>query len=346
MQRIGPYDLELVCDRLRRFAAEYQAGGATARYVLANGALVNERVVHADAGLMMRTLSQHRRLHVVDLPFTAERVLIKNNIAIIGLGERGELVARVQMRREKRGSPIRREVRARRIFSAMLTRSSVPGHGFGIPAVVQIDPAMNWLIEERATGVMPGPSEVEVFLRRYAANFYGPTLRFAPLRPLDGPEALFAEVRRLVPDIPMQFLRGPVAFSLCHGDLNITNLLYARPGYFSLVDLERARLMPVAIDVAKPLVQFPGLAYAVLAVLEQLPAEQSGERPLSPPLQLLLGVAHHSIRHQASFDVHMADQVRLFRRSREEALAMHRRISDSIQRIAEEMLRRCKDAAA
>jgi hypothetical protein len=77
MQRIGPYDLEFVCDRLRRFAAEYRAGGASARYVLTNGALVNERLVHGDAGLVMRTLIPPRREQVVELPVSAERGQVK-----------------------------------------------------------------------------------------------------------------------------------------------------------------------------------------------------------------------------------------------------------------------------
>src|SRR5690606_8047785 len=135
----------------------------------------------------MRTLGRQRGLHVVELPLSAERVLVKNNIRIIGLGRRGELVVRIQVRRGRRFS-LGREVRMRRVLSALLQQAPGIARHLAIPRMVRVGPAMSWLVEERAPGgIMVGPAAMDAFLRVHAPAFYGLTARSRPLRPLDEP---------------------------------------------------------------------------------------------------------------------------------------------------------------
>jgi hypothetical protein len=338
MQRIGPYDLEFVCDRLRRFAAEYRAGGASARYVLTNGALVNERLVHGDAGLVMRTLSRQRRLHVVELPFSAERVLVKSNIRIIGLGRRAELVAKIQLRHSL-GTSLRREVRTNLILSRLVESHPELGRrrGFAIPRVVRSSAQQRWLIEERAPGVMATEADVAAFLARYGRPFYGLTARPRAWRPVDEREQLVAEAARLVPGAAVDPGEQPVVVALCHGDLTRTNLLRGAGGIW-LVDFEVTRVMPLAFDLANTAGHFPALAGLALAILRQVTAAKgvaSAER------QFLLGLARASLIHAAGLDAHVAGQTTLLGRSRDHALRMH----ESKTQVIAEMARAVASAA-
>jgi hypothetical protein len=331
MLLIGPYDLEFVCDRLRRFAAEYRAGGAAARYVLANGALVNERLVHADASLMMRTLSQHRRLHSVELPFTAERVLVKSNIRIIGLGRRAELVAKLQLRHSP-GMSLRREVRTNLILSRLVESHPELGRrrGFAIPRIVRSHAAGRWMIEERAHGTMANDADVAAFLARYGRPFYALTARPRSWRSVDDRERLLAEAERLVPGVRIE--PGERAlFALCHGDLTTTNLLRDRGGAIWLVDFEVTRVMPLAFDLANTAGNFPELAGLALAILRQIAEAQ---RVTSADQQFLLGLARAALLHADDFAQHVAGQVNLLGKTRDHAVRLHERKAMAIAGLA------------
>jgi hypothetical protein len=332
MLRIGPYDLEFVCDRLRRFAAEYRAGGPAARYVLANGALVNERLVHADAGLMMRTLSQHRRLHTVELPFTAERVLVKSNIRIIGLGRRAELVAKLQLRHSP-GTSLRREVRTNLILSRLVENHPELGRqrGFAIPRIVRSHAAGRWMIEERAPGAMATDAGVAAFLARYGRPFYALTARPRSWRPVDGRERLVAEAERLVPGVRMESGDHPAIFALCHGDLTTTNLMRDDGGAIWLVDFEVTRVMPLAFDLANTAANFPELAGLALAILRQIAEVQ---RVGSADQQFLLGLARAALLHADGFAQHVAGQVNLLGKTRDHAVRLHERKAMAIAGLA------------
>ena len=174
--KLGAFDLDYVSGRLRAFAAEYSAGGPARRYVLADDELVPEGAVLANAALVMRLLQRHRRLIVVELPFTATKIIVQNNIRVLGLGPEGDRTARIQARAN--GS-VRREVRSRRTIAAVRQRTQPsPGPEAQIPAILQVGP--NWLVEEQVEGRHVGEPEMRRFAATCLPAFYRHTARQRP----------------------------------------------------------------------------------------------------------------------------------------------------------------------
>jgi hypothetical protein len=320
LPKVGAFDIDFVAARLRRFAAEYGAGGPPARYVLAGDSLLNERRVRADAGLMMSIMNRHGRLVTIDLPFSAIAILTNTNIRILGLGRKADASARIQLHRQ-RGSSLARETRGRRIFAGLL--GCDPGfgrsRGFGIPTVLAS--GRNWLVDEQINGGHSASGDVSRFLEAYAPMLYACTVRMRPFRSSDSLPALIEEARRDLPVLKASAFDHSWPVALCHGDLARKNLLRTPDACLWLIDWESTKVMPVAFDLARLCAAVPETTDLALELLRRVSA---GRVSVAPELQLVLGLARESKRQSAHFAAWVAGHMRSFGKSRDEAEQIYR----------------------
>ncbi|MCR4283427.1 MAG: phosphotransferase, partial [Bauldia sp.] len=115
--------------------------------------------------------------------------------------------------------------------------------------------------------------------------------------------------------------------ALCHGDLTRKNLLRAPDGRFWLVDLELARVMPIAVELGHLCADEPSVTRQALALLARL--DPAGET-IPPRLQLALGLVAELREQRRCQAVYVIDKVKMFGVSRSEAETKVRAEADGI----------------
>lgn len=320
---LGPFPLPVVVERLRAFAGDYRGGGRPCVYVVYGNILVREDRVLNNPSLLMKVLSHHRRMIKVDLPFTANVIFAATNLRIIGLGGDEHLTAKVRLRGKK--GQLFREMTARRVLTQVLADQS----RVSIPRARAYDGRDGlWVVEEFVDARHSNSGDAAAFLSAPAASFYGATIRGrAVARMRGGYNDLAGELSRMVPSAGKVAENASWLVALCHGDLTRKNLLRAPDGRFWLVDLELARVMPIAVELGHLCADEPSVTRQALALLARL--DPAGET-IPPRLQLALGLVAELREQRRCQAVYVIDKVKMFGVSRSEAETKVRAEADGI----------------
>jgi hypothetical protein len=301
VHRLGEFDLDQIVERLRFFARDYGAGGRPHRYVLARDALINEKYVLANASVMMAIIAEHGRLVTVELPFSAATILARNNVRVMGLGKRGELTVRLQVRTSK--ASLARERRSRRVIERIRKVRSPEANPIVIPQVLASGDG--WLVEQQLAGRHLRSTDLPSFIKALP-TFYGPTARMRPYR---GPfpfSVVVDEVLACVPGISREAFAGELPAALCHGDLGTSNILALADGRFALVDWESGAVMSLALDLAKLCVSYPEILEQTLMLIRRFTADGG----IGAEAQLLLALAREAIQAKRSLNTEQWQQDR------------------------------------
>jgi hypothetical protein len=321
MREFVRYGLDHVVDRLLRFAPGADIAGRSETYVLHGPALIAEREVEADAGLLMAIAARHGRIRRVSLPFSALRITVQVHARIYGLCGSSSMTAKVALIEPMPGKSFFRDVRARRMVEPFLA-----GSGMSVPAIVRADPARGWLVEE----FVEGADATEADLARYLAQsacLYTPTVRVKPLSTSPQNRLLIAALKTVLSRIapPLAAVADdawwPTVF--CHGDITTSNVLSGAEGRLWLIDWEAAKFYPLAAELGWMYVAHPVLKMPILGLIARLTPDD--RRLLSPVSQLAVGAALALKRRQRLRDVTVRQSTQSGEKSPEAAVAKFER---------------------
>lgn len=300
------HDLQHVVKVLRRFDPGTALAGPPRAYVLDGQSLVAEPAVARNGAPGVS----------VELPFSARRVAIRSHARLFGLNGDETTTVKVALRQASPGESFFREGRARRLVARALA-----GTGLAVPAVVRADPARGWLVEEFVPGQPAGDDDVARLVGSLRP-LYAPTVRFRRLVGSPHSRWLFEQLcgmlSRLAPALaaPPGEAVWPVAF--CHGDLGAHNLIRGDDGRLWIIDWEKARFNPVAVELGRLYLEYPHLKDALLRLIGSLsPADAA----LPPLRQLAFGSAFALKRRQFNRRMMVNERMSLRRHTRAEAEA-------------------------
>jgi hypothetical protein len=258
--------LARVSDALDQFAEEYELAGPPGDYVFAGWSLVNKRLLDDNPELAAHVDSINGEIPSVRLPFSARELYLRTDARVIGFDLAPHVTAKIVARRQFQSS-LHREKTARRALSGHLANSP----HIALPALYAYGKRGMWLTEEFVEGERATPAELEAFLTGGAAlDFYGATARLRSVGHRPSTLKLLHDLTDFDPSFPRIDERACLPVGIIHGDLQTHNLLVGSEGTFWPVDMGRANVAPIAMDLARIYRENTDILDAILALLRQL----------------------------------------------------------------------------